>query len=210
VIADKGAVAVSRPAVDEPGTQFRYGPVCWEVLAELLQRKLQARGESLESFLHRGVMRPVGLSSPNWRADRKKRFYLSTGAELTVRDMGRLGRTLGKLLHGESADGFDAGHFAEMSRVSGANPMFGAGIWRNSGAARPGSLAIEVESALDPARSPGFWQQSCLSKRQPASMAALIGSSGRRVFIWPDSGRIVVRMGVSSAWQDQPFLNALA
>jgi CubicO group peptidase (beta-lactamase class C family) len=210
VIADKGSIAISRQALDEPGRQFRYGPECWEVLAELMNRKLVARGESLENFLHRAVMREIGLSSPQWRSDKKGRFYLSTGVELSVAELGRLGRTLGKLLRGENSEGFDAGHFAEMSRVSGANPMFGAGIWRNANARKASASAIEVEAVLDPPRSSDFWQQSCLSRRQPAEMVALIGSSGRRVFIWPQEKKVVARLGVSHSWTDQPFLNALS
>lgn len=208
-IGDKGSIAVSRPVVDEPGTRFRYGPVCWEVLAELMHRKLQARGETLERFLQRAVMRPIGLSSPNWRSDKKGRFYLSTGAELSVDELGRLGRTLGRLLKGESADGFDAAHYAAMSRTSGPNRMFGAGVWRNINRSSPRSAEIEVEDSLNGPLNPGFWQQACLSKVQPASMAALIGSSGRRVFLWPEQNRTVARLGVSSAWQDRPFLNSL-
>jgi len=210
VIGDKGAVAVSRPALDEPGAQFRYGPECWEVLAELLQRKLSARGENLENFMVRGVMSPLGISSPKWRTDRKGRYYLSTGAELEVADLGRLGRTLGRLLRGENSAGFNASRFAEMSRVSGANPMFGAGIWRNSNARKSGASAIEVESALDPARSPSFWQAACLSRRLPPSFCGLIGSGGRRVFIWPDENKVVARLGSSNSWEDRPFLNALS
>ena len=207
--SDKGRAAVALRLTDPPGGLFRYGPACWEVLAELLHRKLVARGETLEKFLHRAVMRPIGLSSPDWRSDRKGRFFLSTGAEMTVEDLGRLGRTVGALLRGESTAGFDAGIFARMTRTSAANPMFGGGIWRNSNARKAGAFPIEVEDALDPPRSPAFWAGACLSRRQPAEMVALIGSSGRRVFIWPSQDKVVARLGRAPSWQDGPFLDAL-
>jgi CubicO group peptidase (beta-lactamase class C family) len=110
-IADKGKVAVALRLVDPPGSTFRYGPACWEVLAELLHRKAVARGETLEKFLHRGVMRPIGLHSRDWRSDGKGRFFLSTGAELRVTDLGRLGRTLLDLLSGRDAAGIAVGDF---------------------------------------------------------------------------------------------------
>ncbi len=207
--ADKGRNAVVLRAVDEPGTVFRYGPACWEVLAELMQRRLAARGESLEKFLHRAVMAPIGLSGPEWRSDRRGRFFLSTGAELSVEELGRLGRTMGRLLAGESAGGFDAAVFARVTRPSAVNPMFGGGIWRNANARGPGAHAVEVERALDPPRPASFWKKACLSKRHPAGLAALIGSSGRRVFIWPEEGRVVARLGTAASWRDGPFLDAL-
>ncbi len=208
--ADKGRNAIALRAVDEPGSVFRYGPACWEVLAELMQRKLARRGESLEGFLHRAVMSPLGLGSPQWRSDGKGRFFLSTGAELSVAELGKLGRAVAGVLGGESAGGIDAGHFAAMTRTSAVNPMFGGGLWRNVHARKSGAVEIEVEDVLDPPRGPAFWKSACLSKKHPADLVALIGSSGRRVFIWPLQDRVVARLGVAATWKDRPFLDALA
>jgi CubicO group peptidase (beta-lactamase class C family) len=202
--ADKGRNAVALRATDEPGSFFRYGPACSEVLAELMQRKLSSRGETLEKFLHRAVMVPIGLGSPDWRSDKKGRFYLSTGAELSVDELGKLGRTIARLLAGESHDGFDAEHFARATRPSAANPMFGGGLWRNAG-----SREIEVEDALDPPASTAFWKVAGLSRSQSRNFFALIGSSGRRVFIWPQQQIVIARHGVARSWRDGPFLRAL-
>ena len=207
--ADKGRAALALAAVDEPGSLFRYGPACWEVLAELMQRKLTSRGENLEKFLQRSVMSPIGLSSPDWRSDKKGRFFLSTGSEMSVEELGRLGRTVGTLLRGEEANGFDPAIFARMTRPSGANPMFGGGIWRNANARKAGAYPIEIEDALDPPRGAGFWSAACISRRQPSSMVALVGSSGKRVFIWPGDDKVVARLGRSPSWKDGAFLNAL-
>ena len=204
-IADKGKVAIALPLLDSPGTRFRYGPACWEVLAELLHRKAVARGETLEKFLHRAVMRPIGLSSPDWRSDQRGRFYLSTGTELTVTGLGRLGRTLGDLLSGRDAAGISAGAFRAMSRTSRANAMFGGGLWRNS----RGGREIEIEDELDPPKSPGFWRSACISKRQPSTMVALVGSAGQRVFIWPTERRVIARLGYSRSWNDGTLLRAV-
>lgn len=208
--ADKGRNAIALRAVDEPGSVFRYGPACWEVLAELMQRKLSARGESLEGFLQRAVMSPLGLGSPKWRSDGKGRFFLSTGAELSVGELGKLGRAIAGLLRGESAGGIDAGHFGTMTRPSALNPMFGGGLWRNIHARKSGAVEIEAENVLDPPRGPEFWKSACLSRKHPADLVALIGSSGRRVFIWPSQDRVVARLGVAATWKDRPFLDALA
>ena len=208
--ADKGRNAIALRAVDEPGSVFRYGPACWEVLAELMQRKLARRGESLEGFLHRAVMSPLGLSSPKWRSDGKGRFFFSTGAELSVDELGKLGRAITGLLRGESAAGIDPGHFAAMTRPSAVNPIFGGGLWRNVHARKSGAVEIEVEDVLDPPRGPEFWKSACLSTKHPSDLVALIGSSGRRVFIWPSQDRVVARLGVAATWKDRPFLDALS
>lgn len=203
-ISDKGKVAIGLRMVDAPGAQFRYGPACWEVLAELLHRKAVARGETLEKFLHRGVMRPIGLRSRDWRSDGKGRFYLSTGAELTVTDLGRLGRTLANLLSGRDTAGFFASDFRAMTRTSSANPIFGGGLWRNRNAGR--GRVVEIEDVLDPPKSSSFWRSACLSNRQASSMVALIGSAGQRIFIWPDEGKVVARLGFSGSWKDLPLM----
>ena len=207
VVADKGMSALALRLQDAPGSVFRYGPACWEVLAELLHRKALARGETLEKLLHRAVMRPVGLSSPDWRSDSKGRFYLSTGTELTVTGLGRLGRTIGELLAGRDSAGVPASAYREVIRTSSANAMFGGGVWRNRRAS--GGNAIEIEDALDPPKSSGFWRGACISRSQPSSMVALVGSAGQRVFIWPDEGRVIARLGFSRSWKDGPLLRAV-
>jgi CubicO group peptidase (beta-lactamase class C family) len=203
---DKGAVAVGLPLRDAPGSAFRYGPVCWELLGEVLRRKCAARGTTTERFIYSAVMGPIGLTAGDeWKSDLTDHYYLSTGAEMTVTGLGRLGRTLAELLSGRNSAGLNASRFKEMTRPSGANPMFGGGLWRN----RPGRREIEVEDELDPPRPPSFWASSCLSNRQPSSMVALIGSSGQRVFIWPDESRVVARLGFSGSWKDRPFLTVV-
>ncbi|GAA5481746.1 serine hydrolase domain-containing protein [Haloferula sargassicola] len=200
---DKGATAVGLPLRDLPGSRFRYGPVCWELLGEVLRRKCAARGTTTERHIYGSVMRPIGLTGgAEWKSDLTDHFYLSTGAEMTVTGLGRLGRTLVDLLSGKNSAGLSAGRFKEMTRTSRANPMFGGGLWRNRAASR----AVEIEDVLDPPRDPTFWAGACLSGSQPSSMVALIGSSGQRVFIWPEAGRVVARLGYSGSWQDRPFL----
>lgn len=208
--ADKGSAAIALRVVDMPGTFFRYGPACWEVLAELLRRKLSERGRTLEEFLTSEVMRPLGVHSPDWRSDRRGRFFLSTGAQLSVTELGTLGRAIGSLLRGRNVAGIGAEHFAAMTRSSPANPMFGGGLWKNSRAGGPGAEEIEVEDALDPPASRSFWQRACLSRKHPADLVALIGSSGRRVYIWPSEDKVVARHGTARSWVDRPFLSALA
>lgn len=204
---DKGRAAAALACVNPPGTVFRYGPGNWEVLAEVMRYKLAAKGQSLLSFMNRAVMNPIGLDSRKWRSDGQGIPYFSTGTELSVTELGRLGKTISHLLNGRDADGLSSRHFVEMARPSDVNPMFGGGLWRNTRAARGSS--IEVERSIDDPLPASFWNQACLSQRQPADMVALIGSGGRRVYIWPGQDKRVARLGSSDSWSDVAFLSAI-
>lgn len=206
--ADKGRAAITLATPDAPGSVFRYGPGHWEVLAEVMRRKLATQRESLADFMVRAVMRPVGLNARDWRSDRNGVPYFSTGTILSVIELGRLGKTLGHLLAGRNADGFSAVHFTEVTRPSAANPMFGGGLWRNSRAA--GSGAIAVERSIDAPLPASVWSKACLSPRQPASLVALIGSGGKRVYLWPESDQRIARFGRSTSWNDAAFLATVA
>jgi CubicO group peptidase (beta-lactamase class C family) len=205
-LTDKGRVALSLRVLSAPGSQFRYGASHWEVLAEFLQRKLGK--ETLEHFISRNVMGPIGLHSPKWRADLKGRWFLSTGAELDVNDLGKLGHTLAKLLRCEGSNGFDPTIYSDVTKSSAANPIYGGGLWKNVRATT--GHAVEIEDCLDPTRSSSFWSGACLSKGHPADLVALIGSAGQRVFIWPAKDQVFVRLGRSPQWKDAPLLEALA
>ncbi len=202
---DKGRVAARIPLVELPGTRFRYGPACWELLAELVRRKLAGRGEDADGFMRRAVLKPVGLRPSDWREDGAGRRYWSTGAELSVNELGQLGRVVGELAAGRDAAGIRAADFAAVTRPSRVNPHFGGGVWRNG----RGGREVEIEEVLDPPKGRDFWAGVCLSRSQPASLLVLVGSAGRRVFIWPESGRVVARLGVAASWRDRPFLAAL-
>jgi len=207
--ADNGRVAAALGCVDAPGTVFRYGPSHWEILAEVMRRKLVLRHQLLSDFMNRTVMKPIGLYAGNWRSDRQGTPYFSTGTEFSVNELGRLGMTIGRLLAGNNSDGISAEAFAEMASPSSVNPMFGGGIWRNTRATRPGFGAIEVERSIDQPMPAAFWNRGCLSRSQPPDFAALIGSGGRRVYIWPEEGKRIARLGSSASWSDVAFLGRL-
>lgn len=207
-VPHKGRLAISLPLVDAPGSRFRYGPACWEILGEVLHRKLAADGGTLEKFIGRVTSR-IGLRSPDWRKDGVDRFYLSTGAEFSVRELGRLGRTIGRLARGDNDVGLDAGIFRDLSSPRSANPMFGAGIWWNRNAGRGGAVAVEPERVLDGVRDPGFWSRACLSTTADPGWLALVGSGGKRVYVLPEKDLVIARLGRAYGWNDGAFLDGL-
>lgn len=208
-IVDKGQIAIGLPLVDPPGAQFRYGPASDEVLAEVLRRYLRQRGSTTELFL-REIMGRIGISSPDWRRDVGGRFYLSTGAEFSVRDLGRLGQVAAKLASGSDAVGLKSDIFRNLASPRAANPMVGAGIWWNRNAARSGAFSIEPEHNIDAVRPPSFWQLACLGSDLDPGWLAMVGSGGKRVYVLPSQDLVIARLGRSSGWNDGAFLRAVS
>jgi CubicO group peptidase (beta-lactamase class C family) len=208
-LADKGRAAVALPLIDPPGEQFRYGPACWEVLAEWLRRRLVIRGGTFEQFMARHL-RKLRITGLNWRSDAGGRIFLSTGAELSVDDLGTLGRTVARLARGNDIAGLDAAAFANLASPRSANPMHGAGMWWNRQARTRDAHPVEPERTLDGPRPPAFWRHACLSPKADPAWLALLGSSGKRVYVLPAADLVVARFGRSHNWSDQEFLRLLS
>jgi CubicO group peptidase (beta-lactamase class C family) len=208
-IQDKGRVALALPLVDPPGERFRYGPASDEILAEVLRRHLRERGSTTEIFL-REIMGSIGISSPDWRKDLAGKFYLSTGAEFSVQDLGRLGQVVAKLANGNNAAGLEAGVFRDLALPRAANPMVAAGIWWNRNAAKAGAFSIEPERNIDAVRPPSFWQLACLGTNLDPGWLAMVGSGGKRVYVLPSRDLVVARLDRAASWNDGAFLRSIS
>ncbi len=207
-IADKGKAAIALPLVDPPGTRFRYGPASAEILGEVLRRKLRERGASTGNFLD-DLMRQLGIASPDWRKDSQGNRYLSTGAQFSVRDLGKLGQVAAQLAIGTNAAGLQAEVFRDLAAPRAANPMVAAGIWWNRNAAKTGAFAIEPERHLDAVRPPSFWSHACLGVGLDSGWLALVGSGGKRVYVLPSRAWVVARLDHAASWNDAAFLRQI-
>ncbi len=208
-IQDKGGIAVSLPLTGPPETKFCYGPASDEILAEVLRRHLREHRSSTEDLLH-DLMGRIGLSSPNWRKDLAGKFYLSTGAEFSVRELGRLGQVVGNLASGKNAAGLKAEVFLDLASPRPANPMVAAGIWWNRNAAKSGAFPIEPERNIDAVRPPAFWSRACLGPDIDPSWLAMVGSGGKRVYVLPSQDLLVARLDHANSWNDGAFLQAIS
>ncbi len=208
-IADKGQVAISLPLVDPPGSIFRYGPASSEIIGELLRRRLRQRGSSTEQ-LFREVMSRVGISSPDWRKDAGGRYYLSTGAEFSVRDLGQLGRVVSSLARGENIVGLKSSVFRDMTSPQPANPMFSAGFWWNRNAARVGAYSVLPERNIAEPRPPSFWRGASFAPDSDPDWLAMVGSGGKRVYVLPSQDLVIVRFDRNEAGNDGEFLRAIS
>lgn len=207
-IQEKGRIAISLPLVDPPGIRFRYGPASAEILGEVLRRKLREHGLTTNELLH-DIMKRIGISSPQWRKDRTGNFYLSTGAQFHVNDLGRLGRTISSLANGNNHSGLKSAIFRDLASPQSANPMVAAGIWWNRNAARSDATSIDPERNIDAVRAPLFWQRACLASGVDPTWFTLVGSGGKSVYVHPARDIVIVRLGRNSQWNDAAFLRSI-
>lgn len=205
---DKGAAAVALPPELPPGRVFRYGPAPWELLGELLSRRLAERGTHLKHWFRRHLA-AIGIRPGNWRLDGKEMPYFSTGMECGLDDLRRLGGCLGHLLRGECHAGLDASALLDLGAPRAANPMFAAGMWWNRAAGRRGARGIEPERALERDRPPSFWHGGCLQPSAHRGWIALVGSGGSRLYVLARPAAVIAVARAGKHWSDAAMLKAL-
>ena len=205
---------------DEPGTRFRYGPSHFFAFGEMLERVLEeARREgrledaSLEAYLDRRVLAPIGLGgvARGWGRDRVGNLNLPGGARLTAREWARFGEFVRR---GGRVDGPEGGEIevideAELLRCfepSAANPAYGLTWWL------PRVDAMEVASEADGTLAErlvarGLQQQMDQvpavagggDSDSPLRIWLAAGLGKQRLHILPDHGLVVVRFGENFA-----------
>ncbi|MBI5801844.1 MAG: serine hydrolase [Verrucomicrobia bacterium] len=125
-----------------PGEKFQYGPVPFQCFGELLRRKLEPRKETVEGYLHRRLLRPIGLTVATWRKDADGNPNLPSGALLTAREWAKFGLFVlnrgacdGKQLVSEKL-------LAECFQGTQAHPAYGLTFWLNASDERPRDLVM--------------------------------------------------------------------
>lgn len=120
-----------------PGEKFQYGPVPFQCFGELLRRKLEPRKETVEGYLKRRLLDPIGLKSSIWRKDADGNPQLSSGAMLTAHEWAKFGLLVldngawdGKQLVSEKL-------LDECFRGTKAHPTYGLAFWLNASDERP-------------------------------------------------------------------------
>lgn len=201
-LRDKDAAALKTPAVAKPGTVFAYGPSHYEALEVLAARKSPPAASWLSLPLTN--IRPADL-----RRDRRGQPYFSAGARLTARQLLELGQLVRRKGWGLILPVISPSLMREALTGSRANPMYGLGFWLNSNSRKSGAVERDVEEAIGAGLGPEGWGRSCLSRRAPADLIAMVGSRGQRVYVVPSRKQIIVRLGYEAGFRDPDFLRAL-
>jgi CubicO group peptidase (beta-lactamase class C family) len=121
--------ALAVPIKDEPGTRFTYGGIPLQVFGAVLARKLAARGQTPQAYLHARLLDPIGVRVGAWRSLSDGTQPLPTGAFLCAREWAKFGRFV---LHGARWDGKPLLRETSLAPCfigSTANPRYGLGWW---------------------------------------------------------------------------------
>jgi len=211
------AAAINTAAKADPGAKFQYGPAPFQIFGEVMRRKLAAKAmssaevESVEGYLTRRILGPIGLEVGAWREDRDGNINLPSGALLTAREWVKFGELM--RMHGswKGTQILRADLVSELLVPSPANPRYGLTFWLSS----PDGRGLDPEEMLAPrtARNPEAAAEMAPDAVGAAShlfMAAGLGK--QRSYVIPSRQLVVVRQGPldrRSPFTDDAFLRRL-
>jgi CubicO group peptidase (beta-lactamase class C family) len=207
---DLNRISLAVPQTLPAGKAFRYGPAGYEAGWEVLRRGLATKGLPLEVWYAEHLARPLGAAPPWLKRDETGRPFASAGARARPEDLQEIGVMLardgkagpfGRVLSEASVDAAFQG--------SPANPAYGLGFWLNRQAAAAEAVEAFPEDLVDLKPAEVDWSRVCLCRAAPADLAAMLGSSGQRVYVSRSMRLVVVRLGEGKAFRDGEFLRHL-
>jgi CubicO group peptidase (beta-lactamase class C family) len=198
---DQLAAALRVPLIATPGTQFHYGAVNYQAFGEILRRKLQPRGRSVEGWLKDKIFDPLDIDIDSWKHDDAGNPMVHTGLSLTTEQWAKFGAFLNRVENGDANQIVDRQGLALLFTGHKANPAYGLGFWINRPPPDPPLQPItELQLAIDGDQ---------LYPGGPRDLVAAIGSEKQRLYIIPSLDLVVVRFGREAAFSDGDFLSRL-
>jgi CubicO group peptidase (beta-lactamase class C family) len=196
------AEAIATPLASAPGTAFQYGAAPFQVFGELLKRKLAPRGESVNDYLKKRLLDPLGMRTGFWRGAAQGEPQLPSGAYLAAREWAKLGEFVRNRGRHGTEQLIPAELFDELTRGSAANPAYGLTWWLNVEV--PESQRAQIRQlqnnfgGMD--RVPGL-----------EGMLTAAGAFKQRLYIIPSRRMVIVRFGnsVGPQFDDARFLGLL-
>jgi CubicO group peptidase (beta-lactamase class C family) len=125
-----------------PGERFQYGPIPYQLFGELMRRKLAERGESVEAYMKRRVLDPIGLKPVRWVKDVDGNIHLPNGAIMTAREWAKFGLFV---LHQGKWEGRQIVPWMVLRECfvgTGANPYYGITFWLKENGNAPRDLVM--------------------------------------------------------------------
>lgn len=162
-----------------PGQRFQYGPIPYQIFGELMRRKLAAKNESVESYLQRRILDPIGLEPSRWVKDDDGNIHLPNGASMTAREWAKFGLLIEHQGNWQGRQIVPAKLLQECFTGTGANPHYGLTFWLKGGGRAPDDLVM--------AR----------------------GLGAQRLYIIPSLELVVVQFAETDRFDDENFLQRL-
>lgn len=194
------ANAITSPMSYDPGAQFEYGPVPFQIFGELMTRKLAPKKETVMDYLKRRILDPIGLRVADWRTE-KGQPLLPQGASLTAREWVKFGLFLknGGKWNGKQI--IRKNLLSELVKGSKSNPAYGITFWLNHDGKDPLGRKTNRETIN------GINDNGIAAGVSDLFMAA--GAGNQRLYIIPSLDMVIVRQGRFTKWDDREFLSKI-
>jgi CubicO group peptidase (beta-lactamase class C family) len=171
-----------------PGARFQYGPYPFQILGEIMKRKLAPKGETVLGYMERRIFKPMGISHGFWRKDSEGNPHLPSGAFFTAREWAKFGESI----RGGAKVCLKSTSLDPLFKGSKANPSYGLTWW------------LPAEGLQMQRRAEMPW-----SAKLPRDVYMAAGAGGQRLYVIPSRELVVVRQAPvlsDRSYNDRDFL----
>jgi CubicO group peptidase (beta-lactamase class C family) len=172
----KEAIAMAN-STSEPGTSFSYGPIPFQVWGDLMRRKLESSGETVEDYMKRRLLDPIGLKTAYWRKDEDGAIQFPAGAFITAREWAKFGLFVlaGGEWNGERL--VSQKGLKQCFQESQANKNYGLTFWL------------------------GRWDEF------PHDLIMAAGKGKQKLYIIPSEDLLIVQLAEAQGYSEKDFLD---
>jgi CubicO group peptidase (beta-lactamase class C family) len=125
-----------------PGQRFQYGPIPYQIFGELMRRKLATKNESVEAYMKRRVLDPIGLRLSRWVKDEDGNVHLPNGMSMTAREWAKFGKFIMQQGKWDGRQIVPWNVLKECFVGSRANPNYGITFWLKEAGNAPDDLVF--------------------------------------------------------------------
>lgn len=125
-----------------PEQRFQYGPIPYQIFGELMRRKLATRNESVEAYMKRRILDPIGLKVPRWVKDVDGNVHLPNGMSLIAREWAKFGKFIMQQGKWDGRQIVPWNVLKECFVGSRANPNYGITFWLKEAGNAPNDLVF--------------------------------------------------------------------
>jgi len=208
-IPDVNAAALITSIVASPGHAFTYGPSHYQILCEVLRRKLAPLHETPWQYLEAKILDPLGLPAFKHYEDPQGNPLFATSFYVTAREWAKIGQLILQRGRYGVRQIVESDLLAQCFRGSKANAAFGLGFWNNSAARHGAGREVDIEDTLEPKWSAENWTRVCVCRDAPSDLVVSLGSCYQRLYVIPSLDLVIVRQGKNTRFSDGAFLRMI-
>jgi CubicO group peptidase (beta-lactamase class C family) len=198
---DQFKAAIEVPLIDPPGTKFHYGAAGYQAFGEILKRKLQPSGRTVEGYIKDRLLDPLDIDLESWKHDEAGNPLVHAGMEMSAEEWAKLGDLIITEKNEKQKQTAMGQLIANLFTPHDSNPAYGLGFWLN----RPQSVPhpqklVDLLPAMDGDQ---------IYSGGPKDIYTAMGTGKQRLYIIPSLKLVVVRFAYEAPYSDGDFLSRL-